>query len=64
MPGRISALARPALVLEQGHDGMIWCRQFGREKRDPGVPVGAENACYLGVCAEEAVGSVPARGGW
>ena len=27
-------------------------------------PVGAENACYLGVCAEEAMGSVPARGGW
>jgi hypothetical protein len=26
--------------------------------------VGAENACYLGVCAEEAIGSVPARGGW
>jgi hypothetical protein len=21
--------------------------------------VGAENACYLGVCAEEAIGSVP-----
>ena len=27
-------------------------------------PMGAENACYLGVCAEEAIGSVPARGGW
>jgi hypothetical protein len=27
-------------------------------------PVGAENACYLGVCVEEAIGSVPARGGW
>jgi hypothetical protein len=26
-------------------------------------PVGAENACHLGVCAEKAVGSVPARGG-
>ena len=26
--------------------------------------VGAENACHLGVCAEEAIGSVPARGGW
>ena len=25
---------------------------------------GAENACYLGVCAEEAIGLVPARGGW
>jgi hypothetical protein len=24
-----------------------------------GRPVGAENACYLGVCAEEAIGSVP-----
>lgn len=23
--------------------------------------VSAENACHLGVCAEEAVGSVPAR---
>jgi hypothetical protein len=26
--------------------------------------VGAENACHLGVWAEEAIGSVPARGGW
>ncbi len=26
--------------------------------------VGADNVCYLGVCAEEAVGSVPARDGW
>ena len=26
--------------------------------------MGAENACYLGVCAEEAIGSVPARGDW
>lgn len=26
--------------------------------------MGAENACHLGVCAEEAIGSVPARGGW
>jgi hypothetical protein len=25
--------------------------------------VGAENACYLGICAEEAIGSVPVRGG-
>ncbi len=25
--------------------------------------VGAENVCHLGVCAVEAVGSVPARGG-
>jgi hypothetical protein len=23
-----------------------------------------KNACYLDVCAEEAIGSVPARGGW
>src|ERR1017187_1944418 len=29
-----------------------------------GMSVGAENACHLGVCAEEAIGSVPARGGW
>jgi hypothetical protein len=37
--------------------------------RDPSLagrtpPVGAENACQLGVCADEAIGSVPARGGW
>ncbi len=25
---------------------------------------GAENACHLGVCADEAIGSVPARGGY
>jgi hypothetical protein len=30
----------------------------------PRAPVGAENAWHVGVCAEEAVGSVPARGGW
>ncbi len=26
--------------------------------------MGADNVCHLGVCAEEAIGSVPARGGW
>src|SRR5450631_1594448 len=29
-----------------------------------GHVVGAENLCHLGVCAEEAIGSMPARGGW
>jgi hypothetical protein len=28
------------------------------------TPVGAENVCHLGVCVEEAMGSVPAPGGW